>query len=395
MAEFMTNAVATTSFEEDLRAVQEYIEHRHAQDRAKIGVVALMMVSAILFVSSLVNMGVTLNLTLLGVSVVCFVGAVIVGDKSGRVHLPKTTLQRVAMSGDVRAAEALFVIFALAPAKDKADCEAALAAYFRALPTLEIYAGSHSIQHSLDNILGSQREWHPDLAVAAIEACVRLNFTAILPRLLWIGECAAPTQPMRHVRDAAQEAIPALTAHADFGALNDIPAQIDELYRQMLLNQNPSLIFSERQLWLRHALTNLLPQLSKHNAAILDKKHRDRLHWFVRQFYGYSVGASGRSDAEFKQAILLCLGNIEDIEAIPAIKAVAHMEAPTDYEQETRALARKQLARLEEIRDRLAVGGTLLRASEAPATGQDQLLRPAAPTQEEHAELLLRPHNGQ
>ena len=138
-----------------------------------------------------------------------------------------------------------------------------------------------------------------------------------------------------------------------------------------------------------YSLTQLLPTLTKDDAELLDRKHRELLYALCK------IDKYKRNYSELKQAIVLALGNIEDTDAIPTIVVLAYMEAPTDHEQDTRSLARKQLALLTKIKEKQKVGSMLLRASDAPATAQEQLLRPAHATTETQPETLLRAHLGE
>ena len=138
-----------------------------------------------------------------------------------------------------------------------------------------------------------------------------------------------------------------------------------------------------------YSLTQLLPTLTKADTELLDKKHRELLYALCKS------NQYKRNYSELKQAIVLALGNMEDTDALSTIFHLAHSDAPTDHEQDTRTMAKKQLAILTKIKEKQKVGSMLLRASDAPATAQEQLLRPAHATQETQPETLLRPHLGE
>jgi hypothetical protein len=398
----MTTTPATISLEDDLRALLDYDHQMRANERGQAFgcVTALGMLAVSQMLAS------WLEAPALGwIGAVGLIGGVAVAQvyysRKRRLALPYDVLARVAASGDVRASDALvrFHYSALDenPVMETQDADriiAVVCTYFSALQTMDGVLDSDAGKHWI-RVVQQWGSGRTEVALAIIEACVRLNYADILPKLLVLSDREAPTGTMKQIRQAARDAIPLLSAHADFGSKVDIPAKLDELFRLLVVvNQNNSINLGERHLWLMHALTVQLPLLSKGD-VVLEKKHRHRLHQFLRSGAAAVNNVMGRGEWEFRQAIVLCLSNLEDVEAIPAISAIARMEAPTDYQQETRALARKHLAKLEKIRDKLAVGGTLLRASEAPAAGQDELLRPAAPTEETQAELLLRPSHSE
>lgn len=395
----MTPTIAEHSLEDDLRVLRAYDEQIHVKQRQRdVRFVLLMALTGLLALAALWTEDMLLRLVLMVAGVCSLVFAVEAQWGQRHFVFPEEELKRVAASGLPEVSEMLSRFDADAggrnstmPREERAAIHAALKTYFETIPTTSgVFEGKAG--EYWDKMVQHWGGYSPDVAIAIIEAFVRLNDARILSKLLLLDHEEAPTSNMKRVREAARDAIPLLSARADFGSKQDIPAQIDEYHKLVGMDQNSLVFRAERPLWLRHALTFLLPTLSKQDTAVLDKSHRERLRWLLRQFSGTSVSAIGRSDAEFKQAVLLCLGNIEDVDAIPAISTLAHMDAPMSYEQETRALARKQLARLQKIQSKLAVGETLLRASSAPATGQDQLLRPAALTEETQADLLLRPH---
>ena len=325
-----------------------------------------------------------------------------IAQKNYERIFPQNALDRIAASSEPQALGFLFELYDTNDERMHKTAAEALTQAIEKAQLPQIMINSLTFRENLQNLVTEQltkSRYHSNhdaaLLIAALETAVKWNITEIVPKLLVVSDHSAPTTNLKRVREAAREAVALLSAHANFGTKAEIPAMIDEFHR---LGQMQTYSTEEglRRVWLRHSLTYLLPTLTKADAALLTKKYRVRLRGWLRTAGEYSQIGAGRNGSEFKQATLLALGNIEDTEAIGVISDVAHMEAPTDHEQQTRALARTQLAKLATIKEKQAVGSLLLRASDAPATAQEQLLRPASPTTEtSEPEQLLRASNSE
>jgi len=316
------------------------------------------------------------------------------GRNAKKILPPFEVLERVAASGDHEAAEVLLPLYERYQYQEGEKYDAILIQYLSALDTLDIKIDYKPLTEILAGILHRVQSSSPELSITIIETFVRCHATEVLTKLLMLSERSAPTSTLQRVRTSAREAIILLSEEADFGAVHEIPAKVKELYRLHFFSDNGSVIHTERHIWLVQALTHLLPRLTKVDAGLFDKKHRTYLHTFATGGSA-NYNSVGRSASELKQAIVLALGNMEDTDALSTIFHLAHSDAPTDHEQDTRTMAKKQLAILTKIKEKQKVGSMLLRASDAPATAQEQLLRPAHATQETQPETLLRPHLGE
>lgn len=326
-------------------------------------------------------------------SITSFVYFCVLQIKSSKKLLPPMEiLMRVASSRNSQSAEVIFPLYERYQYQNSEKYDAMLLQYLPAFDTLDIKIDNKPLVEILTAILYRVQFSSPELALTIIETFVRCNATEVFTKLLMLGEGFSSTSPHQRVKSAAREASLLLSAKTNFGAKEDIPAKVKELYRLHFFD-NGSSISNERHIWLAHALTQLLPQLTKADANLFDKKHRNQLYTLAGK--GYTNISTGRSESELRQAIVLMLGNIEDTDALPVLSELARMDAPTDHERDTRTLARKHLAILTQIKEKQKVGSMLLRASDAPAIAQDQLLRPAHATEEAQPETLLRPHLGE
>jgi len=333
-------------------------------------------------------LGMTIMLSAIG-------GAIVVQRRKAAdipLHFPEAALARLAASHDEQAIAALFRLHEFSLLKMQEPIAKALIAYLQKTTTPEVKIEEILLQDRLlalttecmSSMYGGSQS-HAGLMVTVIETIARLDVTAALPNLIRIASVTTTVAGGQSVREAASEAVVLLSAHADFGTKADIPAKIKEFYKD-----NYDVNFSpDTDSWLMYSLTQLLPTLTKADTELLDKKHRELLYALCKS------NQYKRNYSELKQAIVLALGNMEDTDALPTIFHLAHSDAPTDHEQDTRTMAKKQLAILTKIKEKQKVGSMLLRASDAPATAQDELLRPAHATQETQPETLLRPHLGE
>jgi HEAT repeat protein len=130
------------------------------------------------------------------------------------------------------------------------------------------------------------------------------------------------------------------------------------------------------------ALMRLLPRLQPTDAEWLNATQRAALQRVLK---------TGKPDTEtdFMLVVLEALTTIEDVNALPAMEALARSAAGTDNERRIQEAAAQCVPRLEAVRDRLQTTRTLLRAS-AAETAPEQLLRAAQSAGETPPQQLLR-----
>ncbi len=400
----MPQQLTTPTLQDDIRAVKEFVQASQRSNITtensscldSIAIIIGCVTFFVAFVSPIWSLG--------GAAIVagCILLNKQINKRTAPPELPPSVLHRILSSDEEQSFALLFQMYNLSLSSVREPVLTTLAAKIRNEPSSSRLIDGLTLREKLLNLSSEALEkatyrssnQYTDFALAIVETLMRWNMVEALPTLLVNSNMSAPTGNAKRVRDAIREAIIHLSAQVDFGQKSNLPGMIAELQRLTHL-QTSGTGDSSRWLWLKHALTYLLPTLTKADAELLPKKSRLRLYGWLRATNDYSQLVMGRSGSEFKQAILLALGNMEDTDALSAIADVAYMEAPTDHEQQTRALARKQRDLLTKIKEKQAVGSMLLRASDAPATPQDQLLRPAHPTVETvEAEQLLRPQNG-
>jgi hypothetical protein len=134
---------------------------------------------------------------------------------------------------------------------------------------------------------------------------------------------------------------------------------------------------------MRSGLLRLLPRLQASDASLLNAEQRASLNRVLPT-----------NDGELILAILRAWQQVGDGEAIHAVESLASGEsALAQRSQEIQQAAQDCLPYLRLRAERERIGGSLLRASEAPITDPDTLLRSIgdAAAMEDRAEHLLRP----
>lgn len=135
----------------------------------------------------------------------------------------------------------------------------------------------------------------------------------------------------------------------------------------------------------QEALIRLLPKLAENDGCLLKESQRAMLRTVLT--FGYREGGNQFSP-ELQIAVIRAFHRIGDWKSVPGIQNLT----VTIWSEEVREVARECLPRLKELAEKMQVGQTLLRASDAPKPAPDTLLRAAqAVYPEGKPEELLRP----
>lgn len=227
------------------------------------------------------------------------------------------------------------------------------------------------LYHLLDYIT---REHRIELRLAVIAALRVIGERGCLKPLYQLASGEAATKGAQAVRAAAQKCLYDLQARLDFGELSDLPAYLKRIYSTEHNTTYPFLIEADTL----YALLSLVPRITSANyRQVLAQEDRERLYRLLKieMIENYTFDR-----LKLFREIVQMLARVGDTKAVPAIRPVAYMDAPTDGERQLRTAAREALRVLNSLLEKEKVGQSLLRASAAPGVQPDELLRPAGPT---------------
>jgi hypothetical protein len=231
-----------------------------------------------------------------------------------------------------------------------------------------------------------------DLSLATVAAMVRIGDRRDLSALYFVASGMAATKKEQAVRTAAQKCLYDLVARLDFGPVERIPDHLKRILSPLETEANSNQTFrylSDADSL--YALIALLPQLTATNYRQIFPQQTDR-DCLYSLLNAATMGSNyGYDRLRLYRKIVSALKRVGDTGAISALRQVAVMEAPTDGAKQLRSAAREALQVLKQQFEKEKVGKTLLRASQAPDTQPDDLLRAAAPAvSETDPQELLR-----
>jgi|SRR5579871_907635 len=135
----------------------------------------------------------------------------------------------------------------------------------------------------------------------------------------------------------------------------------------------------------RKNLLHLLPRMEQEDLSRLSALQQRFLYQHVK--YG-----NPNRDGDLLIAILTAFERVGNIRAIPAVRKLLRREVKSDKARRVHEKAQQCLATLIERSKQAQADTTLMRASDSPEPSTEGLLRPAASTQEDAPQQLLRPH---
>lgn len=230
-------------------------------------------------------------------------------------------------------------------------------------------------------ILGCLYSSDLDLRLAIIAALARIGDRRDLGALYSVASAEAATRGEQAVRTAAQKCLYDLQARLDFGKAESIPDCLRRIcapVNAQTTGHHTATYFVDADSL--YALISLLPQLTAPNyrQILSQQADRDRLYSLLTPAV---IGSYGFDRVRLYREIVRTLERVGDTKAMSALRQVAVMEAPTDSARQLRAAAREALQVLRRQFEKEKIGKTLLRASAAPDTQSEELLRAAAPAE--------------
>ncbi len=224
----------------------------------------------------------------------------------------------------------------------------------------------------------------PELHLPVIVALTQFGDRKSINPLYRLAACAAPTQREQAVRAAAQNALHVIQARTDFGGIERIPGCLRTVFG--VYSGEVDYVIEAESLY---SLLRLVPLLTRADyRRILDEDARNRLYRHLRPPLS---GRFAYGQLALCREFLALLARVGDTRAIPAVRTLARMEAPTDAQRQLRAAAKETLTalRAEALKEKESL--TLLRGASAPDVAPEELLRAALPAESRTApEELLR-----
>jgi hypothetical protein len=221
-----------------------------------------------------------------------------------------------------------------------------------------------------------------DILIALLHIVAIIGDEQALPIVYKFNVRKIRTSDEYHIQVAAKRCCEKLIQRIDFGTSADIPRHIDACYLEDVqeLSDDPS-----SRIFGMFALIRLLPQIQ--SAEFLDAEHWKRLYQILAKGTSRSAitrGYVGRP-YPFVREILDVVERLEDTRALPAIRQLIWERKHSPLSD----AAREILPRLKAKDRQERIGRTLLRGVEAPAAGEQDLLRTATKSEAVPPEELL------
>jgi hypothetical protein len=243
------------------------------------------------------------------------------------------------------------------------------------LDTADMAGMTPAQQKLLYDILDWRQPCEVELRLAVIAALERIGERRSFEPLYLLASGQAATKEEQTLRTAAQRGLYTLQSRVDFGGPEHIPNHVSR-YGAQLDSQSRFVLQKADNLY---GLLTLLPLLTPANyRQILSEAERDRLYALLTPSI---IGTYSYDRLKLYREIVRTAERFRDTRAMSALRRMAAMEAPTDAERQVRTAAREALQVLRKQVEKEKVSKTLLRGSFAPEAQPDELLRPAAPTE--------------